>query len=67
MSTSRRQFLLSAAAAGSVSMMRRSTAAEAQTANVFDYKRNWGRWGNDDQKGAVNLITPAKRAAAAAW
>jgi kynurenine formamidase len=22
---------------------------------------NWGRWGADDQKGAVNLITPAKR------
>jgi kynurenine formamidase len=22
---------------------------------------NWGRWGKDDQMGAVNLITPAKR------
>ncbi|HJN42588.1 MAG: cyclase family protein [Vicinamibacterales bacterium] len=22
---------------------------------------NWGRWGDDDQLGAVNLITPAKR------
>jgi kynurenine formamidase len=22
---------------------------------------NWGRWGKDDQKGAINLITPAKR------
>jgi len=28
-------------------------------------RRNWGRWGPDDQVGAVNLITPAKRAAAA--
>ena len=28
-------------------------------------KNNWGRWGKDDQKGAVNLITPKKRAAAA--
>jgi kynurenine formamidase len=27
---------------------------------------NWGRWGKDDQLGALNLITPAKRAAAAA-
>ena len=27
---------------------------------------NWGRWGKDDQKGAVNLITTAKRKAAAA-
>ena len=27
---------------------------------------NWGRWGTDDQIGAVNLITPAKRRQAAA-
>ena len=27
---------------------------------------NWGRWGKDDQLGAVNLITPAKRQQAAA-
>src|SRR5689334_21825851 len=27
---------------------------------------NWGRWGKDDQVGAVNLITPAKRKQAAA-
>ena len=27
---------------------------------------NWGRWGKDDQVGAVNLITPAKRKRAAA-
>ena len=26
---------------------------------------NWGRWGDDDQKGALNLITRAKRRAAA--
>ena len=26
---------------------------------------NWGRWGADDQMGALNLITPAKRVAAA--
>ncbi len=28
-------------------------------------RRNWGRWGEDDQRGAINLITPEKRAAAA--
>ncbi|MEX2148161.1 MAG: cyclase family protein [Candidatus Rokuibacteriota bacterium] len=28
-------------------------------------RRNWGRWGKDDQRGTVNLITPARRAAAA--
>jgi len=27
---------------------------------------NWGRWGDDDQIGAMNLITPAKRQQAAA-
>ena len=27
---------------------------------------NWGRWGADDQKGALNLITPQKRKEAAA-
>ncbi|MBM4404911.1 MAG: cyclase family protein [Chloroflexi bacterium] len=26
---------------------------------------NWGRWGKDDQKGALNLITPQKRIEAA--
>jgi kynurenine formamidase len=27
---------------------------------------NWGRWGKDDQRGALNLITPEKRRQAAA-
>lgn len=27
---------------------------------------NWGRWGKDDQRGTINLITPAKRREAAA-
>ena len=29
-------------------------------------RRNWGRWGKDDQVGAINLITPEKRIQAAA-
>jgi kynurenine formamidase len=29
-------------------------------------RNNWGRWGKDDQLGAANLITPAKRKQAAA-
>jgi kynurenine formamidase len=39
---------------------------------LADYERamqelsNWGRWGPDDELGASNLITPAKRRAAAA-
>jgi len=32
----------------------------------YQARRNWGRWGADDQVGAVNLITPQKRVAAAA-
>lgn len=28
-------------------------------------QRNWGRWGADDQRGTINLITPEKRVAAA--
>lgn len=36
--------------------------------DVIGYLRdrsNWGRWGDDDQLGAINLITPEKRAQAA--
>ena len=32
---------------------------------LYRSRRNWGRWGDDDQVGAVNLITAEKRAAAA--
>jgi kynurenine formamidase len=27
----------------------------------FKELNNWGRWGNDDQRGTLNLITPVKR------
>lgn len=36
--------------------------------DVLGYLRgrsNWGRWGADDQRGAINLITPEKRVRAA--
>lgn len=32
---------------------------------LFRRISNWGRWGPDDQRGALNFITPAKRLAAA--
>jgi kynurenine formamidase len=41
--------------------------ARPTIANEEDFHRamkelsNWGRWGNDDELGAANLITPAKR------
>lgn len=46
--------------------------AQHQEATKADFERfmkelsNWGRWGKDDQMGAVNLITPAKRKQAVA-
>lgn len=33
---------------------------------IFQSVKNWGRWGKDDQRGALNFITPAKRRDAAA-
>jgi kynurenine formamidase len=40
------------------------TAINLQTAadveRLLRERSNWGRWGEDDQKGTVNLITPAK-------
>ena len=36
-----------------------------QVLSYLREKRNWGRWGDDDQRGAINLITPEKRKAAA--
>ena len=28
---------------------------------------NWGRWGKDDQRGLLNLITPEKTKQALRW
>lgn len=38
--------------------------SEAEVASYLA-DTNWGRWGADDQRGAINLITPEKRVAAA--
>ena len=32
---------------------------------LFEKLSNWGRWGKDDERGALNFITDKKRAAAA--
>ena len=34
--------------------------------SMFESVKNWGRWGSDDEAGALNLITGDRRAAAAA-
>jgi len=63
--------LLGTLAAGMLSSQ--SAAPQAgSTVTAEEYERwkkelsNWGRWGKDDQIGALNLITPAKRRQAAA-
>ncbi len=49
-----------------------STQAPDRLVTMEDLRRwetelsNWGRWGTDDQRGTLNLITPAKTRAAAA-
>ena len=39
--------------------------SENEVLGIFEKVSNWGRWGKDDERGALNLITDAKRAAAA--
>jgi hypothetical protein len=55
------------AVAASLAQAQSQNSARPTIANEADYHRalkelsNWGRWGNDDELGAANLITPAKR------
>jgi kynurenine formamidase len=44
----------------------RPPVTQAQYARWQTELSNWGRWGKDDELGTLNLITPAKRRAAAA-
>jgi kynurenine formamidase len=43
----------------------RTPISEPELAALFERCTNVGRWGADDERGTLNLITPAKRAAAA--
>jgi kynurenine formamidase len=47
-------------------MAERTLPTQTQVEAYFKQLNNWGRWGNNDQVGTVNLITPAKQAAAQA-
>jgi len=40
--------------------------SKARMEEIFEQVKNWGRWGKDDQAGALNLITDAVRKRAAA-
>lgn len=73
----RPSLLLGAAAAAVLSVLSIGSRAQGPDAppplvSAGQFERwqtelsNWGRWGPDDELGAANLITPARRAAAAA-
>ena len=47
-------------------MATKQIPTEEQVIGWMDSLSNWGRWGDDDQMGTLNLITNAKRAQAAA-
>jgi kynurenine formamidase len=49
-----------------VKMAERPLPTPEEVLSYVRERRNWGRWGKDDDVGAINLITPQKRAAAAA-
>lgn len=40
--------------------------SKADVEEILERVSNWGRWGEDDQRGTLNLVTPAKRLQAAA-
>jgi kynurenine formamidase len=44
----------------------RTVPSEDEVLAYFDALSNWGRWGPDDELGTLNLVSPAKRIAAAA-
>ena len=68
----RRMLLGTFAALLAVAAAPGSAQTGARTIPKAEYDRwkaelsNWGRWGKDDQIGAMNLVTPAKRRQAAA-
>ena len=45
--------------------MERRVPTKQEVLAYLKEDRNWGRWGDDDQKGAVNMVTTEKRLAAA--
>jgi kynurenine formamidase len=52
-------------AASQVPSATHATVTKDDVDKMFTSLSNWGRWGKDDQLGAINLITPEKRKAAA--
>ncbi len=46
-------------------MAERTIPTQQEAKSYLRERNNWGRWGKDDQRGAINLITPEKRVQAA--
>ena len=44
--------------------MSHEAPSESEVQSYLTEMRNWGRWGDDDQRGTINLITDEKRARA---
>lgn len=57
--------LVTVATQSSPSRSRPTISNEAEFRQAMKDLSNWGRWGQDDELGAANLITPAKRREAA--
>jgi kynurenine formamidase len=61
--------ILASALVPATSAQQRASSAPLVSAEQYERWQtelsNWGRWGPDDELGAANLITPAKRAEAA--
>ena len=46
-------------------MVEQSLPTKEEVISYIRDRRNWGRWGDDDQMGAMNLVTPEKKLEAA--
>src|ERR1700704_3287005 len=54
-----------AVAAGTLVAQDKHKMTKADVERQIEELSNWGRWGKEDQLGALNLITPEKRVQAA--
>src|SRR4030095_1955070 len=58
--------IIASVLAGQSDSSSRKKLTKADVDAMMKELSNWGRWGKDDQLGAMNLVTPAKRKQAAA-
>jgi kynurenine formamidase len=43
---------------------RGANVSKGEFERIFEQVRNWGRWGDDDERGTLNLLTPERTVAA---